>query len=86
MREYLYILVSENYVALILLADTITPEAMALVKKTRRTKTYRFNLYGFSNYRLLAIETSTGRLAYNRQGGSLEKLFRNIIKKSKESM
>ncbi|MCD8087576.1 MAG: hypothetical protein LUE22_03175 [Oscillospiraceae bacterium] len=65
-------------VTLIVLADTITAEAKAAVKKLRHYKSYRFGLQGWSNYRLVALETSSGTLSYNRLGGSLKNLFRNI--------
>ncbi|MCD7749996.1 MAG: hypothetical protein LUH42_08095 [Oscillospiraceae bacterium] len=66
-------------ITLIILADSITAEAKAAVKKLHHYKSYRFGLQGWSNYRLVALETSTGTLAYNRLGGNLKKLFRNII-------
>ncbi|MEE3395017.1 MAG: hypothetical protein VZQ97_03740 [Candidatus Onthomonas sp.] len=66
-------------ITLILLADTIAPEAMAMVKKTHRYQSYRHMLHGWSDYRLVALELSTGQLTYNRKGQSLRKLFRNIL-------
>ncbi|MCD7769628.1 MAG: hypothetical protein LUH36_05905, partial [Oscillospiraceae bacterium] len=66
-------------ITLIILADSITAEAKAAVKKLHHYKSYRFGLQGWSNYRLVALETSTGTLSYNRLGGNLKKLFRNII-------
>lgn len=67
-------------VVLVLLADTVTPETMSLVKRLRHYKSYRFTLNGWSHYRVIALETSTGKLACNRLGRPLRKLFRNIIK------
>ena len=66
-------------VTLILLADTISPEAVNLIKKLRHYKSYRHMLHGWSDYRLVALELSTGQLTYNRKGQSLKKLFRNIL-------
>lgn len=65
-------------VTLILLADRIQPEAASFIKKLHRSKSYRFLLYGYSNYRAIAIETSTGRMTCNRLGQHLKKLFSNI--------
>ena len=65
-------------VTLIILAEHIPPEVMAEVKKRRHYQSYRFGLQGWSNYSLVALETSSGTLACNRQGQSLKKLFRNI--------
>ena len=65
-------------VTLVILAEHIAPEAMEAIGKLRRSKSYRYGLQGWSNYRVIAMETSSGRLAYNRLGRNLKKLFRNI--------
>ena len=67
-------------VTLMILAEHIDPEAKAAVKKLKHSKSYRYGLQGWSNFRVVALETSSGTLAYNRLGGDLKKLFRNIIK------
>lgn len=65
-------------IGLILLADTVDEEVFRFVKKLRRYKSYRLSFHGWSHYRVVALETSSGRLAFNRMGESLKKLFRNI--------
>ena len=65
-------------VTLVILAEHIAPEAMEAIGKFRHSKSYRYGLQGWSNFRVIALETSSGRLAYNRLGRSLKKLFRNI--------
>lgn len=65
-------------VGLILIADKIDDEVFSFVKKLRRYKSYKFTLHGWSHFRAVALETSTGRLALNRMGQNLKKLFRNI--------
>ncbi|MDE5909412.1 MAG: hypothetical protein K2H52_11815 [Lachnospiraceae bacterium] len=66
-------------VALIIVADTITEEAFAQVSKLRHYQSYRFGFHGWSNYRLVAIEQSSGRAAYNRLGRSFKKLVCNTV-------
>lgn len=66
-------------VTLIVLADQIEKEAFSLVPKLRHHKSYSFGFRGWSNYRLIAVELSSRRMAYNRQGQSLKKLVSNII-------
>ena len=66
-------------VALIIVSDVIDREAMAEVKKIRHSQSYKFTLHGFSNYRLVAIETSSGTFACNRLGENLKKLVGNIL-------
>ena len=65
-------------ISLILLADVVDPDAADYIKKLRRSKSYKFLLHGYSNYRTIAIETSTGVMAHNRLGQHLKKLFSNI--------
>ncbi len=65
-------------VVLVILAEEITPEAREYLSKLKRSKSYRFSLQGWSNYSVIAMETSTGQLSYNRRGRDLKKLFRNI--------
>ncbi len=65
-------------ITLIILADTITEGAAALAPKLRRYKSYRFSFQGWTHYRLLAVELSSGRAYTNRQGRDLKKLVRMI--------
>lgn len=65
-------------IGLILLADDVDPDAAAYIKKLRRSKSYKLLLHGYSNYRAIAIETSSGTMTCNRLGQHLKKLFSNI--------
>ena len=65
-------------VGLIILADKVDPDAAEFIRKLCRSKSYMFLLHGYSNYRTIAIETSTGAMAHNRMGQHLKKLFSNI--------
>lgn len=66
-------------VALIIIANQIDEEAFSMIRKLKHSKSYQFGLQGYSNYRLIALELSTGRVSHNRQGQSLKKLVSNII-------
>ena len=65
-------------ITLFIIADQISEEAFAMVPKIKRYKSYKFGLQGWTHYRLVAFEHTSGRAAYNRQGESLKKLVRNI--------
>lgn len=67
-------------VVLVILADTIDADAAKLIKKLKHYKSYCFNFKGFSRYRLIAHETSTGKTFHNHLGSELKKLIRNIQK------
>lgn len=66
-------------VAMIVIADKIDDDAFRLVKKLSHSKSYKLGIYGYSSYRLVAIELSTGKVAHNRQGHDLGKLVSNIF-------
>lgn len=66
-------------VALIIVAEKITEDAFAQVSKLRHYQSYRLGFHGWSNYRLVAIEQSSKRAAYNRLGKSFKKLVCNIV-------
>lgn len=72
-------------VTLVIVADSIPADAAALAKKLHHYKSYRFGLMGWTNYRIMVLESSFGRLVYNRQGKALKKMFRNIIKKQEKT-
>ena len=65
-------------ITLFIIADQITEEAFSMVPKIKRYKSYKFGFQGWTHYRLVAFEHTSGRAAYNRQGESLKKLVRNI--------
>ena len=61
-------------VTLIVLADKISDSAFRFIKKAKKSKSYKFSFYGWSNFRALAYEVSTGRAVSNRHGSDLKKL------------
>lgn len=65
-------------VHLVVLADKMDEDAAQFLKKLRRYESYRHTLWGWSHYRVIALETSSGRLTCNRMGQILKKLFGNI--------
>ena len=65
-------------VTLIILSDKIEEESFKKIKKLNLYKSYKFGLYGWSSFRALAYETSTGRAATNRRGSDLKKLVASI--------
>ena len=55
-------------VGLVILANTISPEAQKLIRKTRFRKNYRLSLWGWTEYQLAAMEVSTNRFFSNPAG------------------
>ena len=68
-----------SYVTLILLAETIDPEAKQLIKKTRFRKNFRLALHGWMEYHIAAYEASTQSFLSNPAGKEARKtLERNF--------
>lgn len=65
-------------VHLVILAEKMDDDAAAFLKKLRRYESYHHTFWGWSHYRVIALETSSGRLTCNRMGQILKKLFGNI--------
>lgn len=72
-------------VTLVILADTIPADVLPLIKRQRHYKSYRLGLMGWTNYRIIVLDSSFRRLVYNSQGKALKKLFRSIIKKQEKT-
>ena len=67
-------------VSLVILADHIDDACRKLIRKTSRSKSYMFGLRGYSQYRLIAYDPSSGLIARNRMGETLEKTISSIFK------
>ena len=65
-------------VTLIVVADSIEENVLKQVKKLRHYKSYKFGLHGWTHFRALAYEPSSGRVAYNRFGKDLKKLVGSL--------
>ena len=62
-------------VGLIVLANTISPEARKLIQKTRFRKNYKLSLYGWTEYQLAAMEASTNCFFSNPAGKGAKKIM-----------
>ena len=65
-------------VGLVILANTVDPEAKKLIKKTRFRKNYRLSLWGWTEYQLAAMEVSTNCFYANPAGAGA----RNIMEQN----
>ena len=66
-------------VTLIVTADTIEEDTVKIIRKLHHSATYKFGMYGWSNYRLAVIECTKKRAFFNHHGRSLKKLVNSII-------
>ena len=62
-----------SYVSLVILANTIAPEAKKLIQKTRFQKNFRLSLHGWMEYHIAAMECSTMSFLSNPVGKGARK-------------
>lgn len=62
-------------VGLIVLANTISPEACKLIQKTRFRKNYKLSFWGWTEYQLAAMEVSTSSFFSNPAGKGAKKIL-----------
>ena len=68
-----------SFVTLVILADTMDPEAKKLIQKTRFRKNFRLALHGWMEYHIAAMECSTQSFLSNPAGKEARKtLERNF--------
>ena len=72
-----------SFITLVILADTIDPEAKALIKKTRFQKYFRLALHGWMEYHIAAMEISTTSFLSNPAGKEARKLLEGNFSPSK---
>lgn len=66
-------------VILIVIAQQVSDETARAVRKAEYYRSYRFGLQGWSHYKLIVYELSSGRIFHNRQGKSLKKFMNDIF-------
>ncbi|MCR5358198.1 MAG: hypothetical protein K6E63_12440 [Lachnospiraceae bacterium] len=66
-------------VALIVMADTVDDTVKSSIDSYKHSQNYMLGLHGFSNYRLVVIETSTATLLTNRRGKDLRDFVQRIM-------
>ena len=67
-------------VLLFIIADSITDEARKLVTSVKKYQSYKYTFWGWSKFRLVAIDLSGQKVFFNREGRLLEKVVSNVIK------
>ena len=65
-------------VVLIILADKVDADAAAKLKKLKRYESYKHTLHGWSHYRVIVRDMSTGKVTFNRMGRNLKNVLSKI--------
>lgn len=64
-----------SFVTLVVLANTIDPEAQRLIKHTHFRRNYLMTFHGWMEYHVAAMETSTNRFFSNPAGKGARKIL-----------
>ena len=67
-------------VTLVIVAETVSKEAISRIKKLHHYRSYHMGFQGWSAFRVIVLEHSSGLLTYNRRGRELKKLYQKIVK------
>lgn len=71
-----------SYVSMAVIADHVTPEAERLIRRYRFGKSFRLALHGWMEFRIAALDRSSGKVLSNRAGRDVrETLEQNLAKK-----
>jgi len=65
-------------VVLVILADQVDADAAAYLKKCKRYESYKHTLHGWSHYRVIVRDMSTGKVTFNRMGRTLKNVLSKI--------
>ena len=67
-------------ISLIILASNLSSECLKGIKKIKRYKSYKFGLYGWSHFKIIAADFSSLKIAFNRFGECYKKTLLSILK------
>ena len=67
-------------VALIIVADRVSQDVKDSIVSYKHSRNYKLGFFGFSNYRLVVMESLTGTLLTNRRGRDHKDFYAQIIK------
>lgn len=66
-------------VTLVIACDRIDDDAFRRIRKISHSKSYMLTFKGWSNFRVIALETSSKKIAYNRLGKDLKKTIEAVV-------
>ena len=66
-------------VTLVIVADSIDEDCIHAIKNKKLSQSYFFNIKGYSNFHVVAVEPNLNRVLTNRRGRFLKKMFMQYI-------
>ena len=67
-----------TYLTAVVLYDSADPQALAQLKKLKKRREYKLSLHGWMEFRIAAVDISTGEITANRSGKILQKDLKRL--------
>ena len=67
-----------TYLTAVVLYDSARPDALARLKKLKRHREFKLSLHGWMEFRIAAVDLSTGEITVNRAGKALAKDLKRL--------
>lgn len=68
-----------TYLTAVVLYDSAQPQTLAQLKKLKKRREYKLSLHGWMEFRIAAVDLSTGDIATNRSGKDLGKSLSGLV-------
>lgn len=68
-----------SHITAILLCGTAQPDALELLERYKKSASFKLSLHGWMEYRIAAVDLSTGEVFANRKGKEVKKSLYKII-------
>ena len=70
-----------TYLTALILYDRTDPQTLARLTKLKRRREYKLSLHGWMEFRIAAVDLSTGDISTNRAGKILEKDLKRLVER-----
>ena len=67
-----------TYLTAVVLYDSADPLALARLKKLKRRREFKLSLHGWMEFRIAAVDLSTGEITVNRAGRAIQKDLKRL--------
>ena len=68
-----------TYLTAVVLYDSAGAETLDRLKKLKKRREYKLSLHGWMEFRIAAVDASTGEMTVNRSGKRMEKDMRRLV-------
>ena len=70
-----------TYLTAVVLYDSADAQALAQLQKLKKRREYKLSLHGWMEFRIAAVDVSTGEIAVNRSGKTIRKDLRRLTER-----